>query len=569
MTTELTGPGASASTSSATASAGAPARPDGSTAPARTGAEPAIARRAFRQVWIGATVCAVAFGATVAATAISYVASFPTEASRQQIAATTSGDQGLAVLLGPIGSIDTVGGYTVYKLFVFLTTVGAIWALLAGTRLLRGEEDAGRWQLVLAGATRPARATAATLVALLVAIGIVFVGTTVGTLLAGRDPDVGFGVGDSVLYGLSLVVAPLVFAMVGAVTSQLARSRRLATGLGMAVFAVAFVLRMLADAGPGTAWLRWTTPFGWVELMEPFTGNDLRPLLLALVVVVALGVAALQLAARRDVGDGWIASRDVAPMRTRGLGSALGLATRLELPVLAAWCVGAAAGAAALGVVAKLTVTSSVPDSLGNTLDKFGVQGSFATQYFGVAFLLVATVVALLPASQVGAAAAEQTSGRSVHTLTGRTSRTWWFAGRLGLAAAGVVVAGVVSGVCAWSGARSQGVPLGFGSLFLAGVNVVPTALAALGIGAVVLAVAPRAASGAVYVVVVWSVTVDLVGSLVSGAEWLDRLSLFHTMALAPAEDPVPSTLLWTTGVALLLCVAATLVFDRRDAQLG
>ena len=69
------------------------------------------------------------------------------------------------MLLGPVSAIDTVGGYTVYKGFVFLTTIGAIWALLAATRLLRGEEDAGRWQLVLAGSTRAARATAATLVA--------------------------------------------------------------------------------------------------------------------------------------------------------------------------------------------------------------------------------------------------------------------------------------------------------------------------------------------------------------------------------------------------------------------
>ena len=144
--------------------------------------EAAIARRAFRQVWKGAAVWAVAFGATVAATALSYVNSFPDQASRDQLAASTSGDAGISILLGPVSAIDTVGGYTVYKCFVFLTTIGAIWGLLAATRLLRGEEDAGRWSLVLAGATRAPRATGATLAALGVAVAVVFGGTALCTL---------------------------------------------------------------------------------------------------------------------------------------------------------------------------------------------------------------------------------------------------------------------------------------------------------------------------------------------------------------------------------------------------
>src|ERR1700680_3706974 len=126
-------------------------------APTRT--ESAIARRAFTQLWVGAVAWAVIFGGTVASSALSYVSSFPTASSRHQLALTTAGNTGVAVLLGPVSSIDTVGGYTVYKCFVFLTTIGAIWAVLAATRLLRGEEDAGRWQLLLAAETRASRAT--------------------------------------------------------------------------------------------------------------------------------------------------------------------------------------------------------------------------------------------------------------------------------------------------------------------------------------------------------------------------------------------------------------------------
>ena len=547
--------------------AAAPLAPS-SPRPTGPGVDAAIARRSFHQLWIGATVCAVGFGITVWTTAVAYVSTFPTEASRQQLEAVTNRDRGLAVLLGPISAVGTVGGYTVYKIFVFLTTIGALWALLAATRLLRGEEDAGRWQLALAGATRPARATAAVLATLGAAVAVVFAGTTAFTLLAGRNPDVGFGVSESVLYGLSLVVAPAVFAAVGAVTSQLGRTRRLATGLGMGVFGIAFVLRMAGDAGGDKRWLLWLTPFGWTELMRPFTGNDLWPLLPAAATVVVLAGAATALAARRDAGDGVLASSDVAPLRPRGLRSSFGLSTRLELPVLTAWCAGAVASAAVLGIIAEMT-TVTVPSSMVDTLDKFGVQGSFTDQYFGVAFLLVATVVALLPASQVGAACGEEMSGRLVHVLTRPVTRAAWFGGRLLLTVAAVVVSATLAGLTAWLSARAVGVDADLVSMIGGGLNVVPTALVSLGIGALMLSVAPRAASGTIYGIVIWSVMADLLGSMIAGLGWIQRLSLFHYMALAPAESADPATLAITTGVAAVLCAAAVVLFTRRDIRSG
>jgi ABC-2 type transport system permease protein len=452
----------------------------------------------------------------------------------------------------------------VYKGFAFITTIGAIWAMLAANRVLRGEEDAGRWQLVLAGSTRAARATAATLAALGAAVAAIFAGTTLLTLSADRNPDVRFGVGDTLLYGVSIAIAPAVFAAVGAVSSQLSRTRRAANGLGIVIFGVAFALRMIADSGPSTRWLLWATPFGWTELMHPFTQNDPWPLVPAGVTVLVLGAAAVMLASRRDVGNGVLASRDVAPVRPFGLRSAFGMTARLELPVLVAWCAGALASGLMLGVIAKLT-TTAVPASLSDTLDKFGVEGSFATRYFGVAFLLVATIVALLPASLIGAASEEQTSGRLVHVLVRPTRRAEWLAGRLALGVAAVVVCGFLAGLGAWLGATSQGVDLGLATMLGAGLNVVPVALVALGVGAVVLAVAPRAAAATVYAVIVWSLVIDLSASIVASLRWLDHLSLFHYIALAPAQDPDLLTLTITTVSALALGAIATVLFDRRD----
>jgi len=81
------------------------------------------------------------------------------------------------------------------------------------------------------------------------------------------------------------------------------------------------------------------------------------------------------------------------------------------------------------------------------------------------------------------------------------------------------------------------------------------------------LAVVPRAAVAAVYMVVIWSMLVDLLGSMVGALGWAEHLSLVHYMALAPAQDPDPLAVTVAAGRAL--CAGATVLFARRDIALA
>jgi len=528
-----------------------------------------IAARSARGTLTGAVIVAVVLGLTIASSAITYVSSFPTEASRRQLTRLTLSGGDLSVIMGPVAGIGTVGGYTFYKGYLFLTSIAAVWAVLVTTRSLRGQEDSGRWQLLLSGATSPASATASVLVGLAGSVLVVAVGVFGGTLLAGLDPAVGFTPWDSVVHSLSVGLVPAVFVGVAAVTSQLGRSRRVATGLALATFGVAFVLRMIGDTGPGARWVRWFTPLGWSEMVDPLSTNDLVPLVPAVVCTAGLFVGAVVLAGRRDVGHGVLGGRDTARAKDRGLGTSIGLAFRLERGVVLAWIVGAAASGLALGVVASMA-SGAAPEGMGDLLDRFGTEGTFARQYFGVVFLLVAAIVALVPASQLGAAADEELQGRLRLVMAGPTRRAAWLAGRLLIAASASLLVAVTAAVSLWFGAWTQGVhAAGLAATVGAGLNVVPIAIVALGVGAVTFAVWPRAASAVLYALVAWSLVADLLASLVDGAQWLDRLSLFHYLALAPAAAVHVSNDVVVLVVGLGLCACAVVLFGRRDLHLG
>ncbi len=118
-----------------------------------------VAVRTARRAARSGAVWGYVFGLTVASSAWGYASAYKTAAQRARVASLFGSSTGLAAINGPARQIQTVAGYTVWKSLMFLMIVGAVWGLLTGTKLLRGEEDAGRWELLLAGQTTRRGAT--------------------------------------------------------------------------------------------------------------------------------------------------------------------------------------------------------------------------------------------------------------------------------------------------------------------------------------------------------------------------------------------------------------------------
>ena len=81
-----------------------------------------------------------------------------------------------------------------------LMILGAIWGLLTSTRLLRGEEDSGRWELLLAGQTTRVGAAVQALVGLGAGIFALWALTAVITVLTGLDSKVHIAVGPALYF---------------------------------------------------------------------------------------------------------------------------------------------------------------------------------------------------------------------------------------------------------------------------------------------------------------------------------------------------------------------------------
>ena len=508
----------------------------------------------------------VIFGLYVATQALTYATSYKTVASRHLLVQQFGNNAGISALVGPAKQIGTVPGFTAWKCLTVLAIIGAVWGILTSTKLTRGEEDAGHWELLLIGQVTRRSAARQALIGLAAGSLALFVTASAIIVAIGRSSKVGVSAGGAIFFALAAVGGALMFLAVGAFCSQLSTSRRQAAGFASAILGASYAIRMVADSGGGLSWLRWATPLGWIEELQPLTAPRPFALVPIAALVGALSGATVYLAGRRDLGAGTLPNRSIVRTTRRLPGRPFGLAVYLSRFTLLAWGASIIAYGLLLGSIAKSggkIITSS--PSLRLVFARLGVSGAEA--YLSVALLIMAVALTFVGVGQVNAVRNEESSGQLDNLLVRPLSRVAWITERMLLGVVVLVCGGLMAGLATWVGAASDHADVGLSSMLGAGLNVAVPALLLLGAGFLAFAAVPRLVSVVTYALLVWFFLVEIVGGVVKVNHWILDLSAFHQMAAAPAT-PVS----WTanaTMIALALAAAGlgVAVFRRRDLK--
>src|SRR5690349_12162733 len=258
----------------------------------------AVTRLAVRQVRrSGLIVLGLIAGmpALVVATYTSVMADPAASGSIAKLAANPA----IRTLFGTPVALEQAGGFTVWRVGTFLAVLLAAWAILATTRISRGEEDAGRWDLLLGGRVT-LRAVVARHLAAVMIVPLAAGGAVTTVLLLARTDSAG-----AVVHGAGIGVLGLFFVAVAALAAQAFPARASATGTAVAVLGTTLLMRMIGD-GLDLGWLRWLSPFGLLALSGPYAQNRVLPLLVLLAATVVLAGSALAAAGHRDVRGGLV-----------------------------------------------------------------------------------------------------------------------------------------------------------------------------------------------------------------------------------------------------------------------
>src|SRR5499433_2371220 len=130
----------------------APARPRaGRGTRAGGGSAGALTGRAFRDARVLTVVFTYLFAVYSFVQPVGYRRVYTTPVSREDFARSFGTNPGLRLLYGEPHNVATISGYTAWRVGGVLAIAAAIFGVLAAVRALRGEEEAGRTELVLAG----------------------------------------------------------------------------------------------------------------------------------------------------------------------------------------------------------------------------------------------------------------------------------------------------------------------------------------------------------------------------------------------------------------------------------
>lgn len=523
-----------------------------------------IARHVFRQQRRGAYIWGAVFGTLAWVAAYGYAAAYPTAADRRELAHSLGNNVGTRAIFGPAHHLQTVGGFTAWRSATSFVILGGVWGLLLATKILRGDEEAGRAELFYAGPVTRASGLGHLMAGLLLTLGLLFANVA-GWLIPVALWYGYFSWTAALWFSVTSVMCAAMFLAVGALTAQLAPTRRAAAGIAGGVFGLAFVLRAVGETVDGARWVLWLSPIGWIDRLRPLTGTAYGPLLpIGLFVAACVGAATL-LARRRDVGAAVLASRDTSEPHTSWLSSPAGLSLRLSRNTTIAWALGVTVFAGVFGVVSS-AVTDSFGDnqSVSDIFKRLGASLS-ARGYVGVTFVMLGAVTGLVAATFVSAGRAEEAEGRLEHIAAAPTLVWHWLIGRTLVGAASVVLVGAAAGIGGWVGVRASGGDISFGDMVVAGLNLVAPGLLVLGVGTLVHGVVPRFASAAGYAVVAWSFLVEMIGSVVKFNHLVLDTSVIHHIAASPAVDPRWDSAGLMVVVGVVAAALGAVALQRRD----
>jgi ABC-2 type transport system permease protein len=482
---------------------------------------------------------------------------YPNQAELDK-AATASEDNAAAIFFnGPPQGLDTVGGQVAFQTGTFgLLMMGLMSVFMLG-RLTRGEEEAGRSELLrslpigqysLAGSS-------------LVVVGAMNVVT--GALVTIALVVLGLPVTGSAVFGLSFTLFGLLLAAFTLVVAQVTENTRVVYGVGGALLGAAFVLRGVGDIGDGT--ISWLSPIGWAQKTRPFAGEQWWPFLILVATTGVLAGVATALSRRRDLGAGLVAPRAGRAHAAPSLGNPLGLATRLQRASLIGWSAGLAVLAVAYG-----SITNSIEqfvqgnEALTDVIAAQG-QGTLVEQYLAMSFRILALVAAAYAIQSAMRIRSEETATHAEQVLATPVSRVRFAASHLVPAFAGTVVVLFVVGatfgvadaaVTGAAGALPQSI---VGSLVYA-----PAVWLFAGFTAALIGVAPRA-SGLSWVWLVACFVIGMFGQILDLPARVVETSPFQHVPQYPATSVELAPLAALVAVSAAFTALGLAGLRRRD----
>jgi ABC-2 type transport system permease protein len=482
--------------------------------------------------------------------------------------------------------VDTPGGYATWK-YGFTVLVLALWPILVGARMLRGEEVRGSLDALLSLPRGRGRVALEKLAAMWAALLLMAVLIGLLTFAGGARVNADYTLGDALLFGLNLALISGVFGSLALLISQFTQENRAAAGIAGGLLALSIVVDMIHRLVPDTDWISRLSPVYYYNLSKPLIpsyGPDPVAMLVMVGLSVVLSGAALWLFVRRDVGatvalPRWLSlpqraprPEDALPVNAWSLRSlyARGLAT-IAVPTFW-WTVVIAGFAAFMVFVAVQTekqlrsLFESSPVFAGLIGNLGGNNADFNASLLGFFWVILAALLMAFAVTQASRWAADEEDGLQELVLATPQPRLKVILARFGVLTTATVIVGVATLALSALAVAISGLALDWGNLAAASLSMVPLGLLIAALGYLFSGWLRTAIDTGLlsFLLVIWFV-ISFIGPELKVPDAVLRLSAFYYYGTPLSNGlPVGDTLLVLAVAAVALALASAR-FVRKD----
>lgn len=520
-----------------------------------------------RQTSKGALIIGLLAGFMLAAQGIGYASLYPDETTRTQFAASLQSAPGLGVLYGEAKNLISSTGYMVYRVVPVMSLVVAVWSLLTTIALFRGQEEAGRFDLIAAGSLSKNRIATLLAGGFGVSIALACLLSTLATYMVNASPDISISLATSLAINLSIFLPALLFSGVGIFVSQLTSIKQRAVLYGLIPLGVFFGMRAVGNTIEDLSWLKQLTPFGWSELINPVLGFQavwMLPFLVFTLLFVGVG---FYYSTKRDIGDGLIAESTLATSRFFLLRSPGQLEVRQYGFVFALWGITVLILNSIISIVTNVAAQAVAESpALAHAIGQLGGSlGDLKIAFLGVGIILSTMTLLVMIASGIGRLRRTETRGTLDIFFAQPIHRQRWLGGRFMMLIIITLTITILGLVAVWLMADTQGIALELSKVLLLGVFVSGIVAFVLSIGILLYGLWPRVAEAGVYIVIVWSFLIDAMQSAFTLPDILTKTSLFSYIPSSPVATPDWTQFMWFVGIGAVCGLVGIVGFKKRD----
>ncbi len=492
--------------------------------------------------------------------------------------------------LGEPVALLTPGGYATWHTLGLVPIILGVWTLLVGSRLVRGEEERGSLDVVLATPWLRVRILAEKIAALFTALLVISLLFALGAVIGEASAGIQVEITGALLAGLNIGVTAFLFGMLALLLSQLLLHQAAAAGLASALMVFSYLLNGLGRVIEHGEWIQRFSPLYYYDVSKPLIstyGANAGAMVFLLVLGMLCASVSFPLFMKRDIGGTALPSwnlhiwgvrsspatqvleraRHNLSMRTVAL-----RALRAQAATVTWWLLAMAVLAGYLILISRIT-TDAIRKMLSGTpalaqlfsgyniAANEGILAAIVSLYLPAIAVLFALTLALTWSS-------DQERGRLEMVLSVPQARWRVILEHFSAVFIAMLIAPFITWLTILVSARLAGLSMDSGHVAAATLGMLPLELIT---AAFIYMLAGWLRYGAVVaitsILIALSYFAELLNPFLKLPGWLLSLSIFHQYGNPLMDGPRLGPWLILSSIALVFLAFASLRFSRRDVQ--